>query len=103
MHYRIIIFKCYEIVNILILVIKDNIENSKKKVYACEECDEEFNDSRNLKIHNRIHTGENPYKCKERGKAFNKLDHLTKHSRNHTKKNHTNARNVEKNSYDPVI
>lgn len=55
-----------------------------ERPYVCGICSAAFVQSSNLKAHRRIHTGERPFVCKECGQAFSRSSHLTGHKRTHT-------------------
>ncbi|KAM3592015.1 uncharacterized protein V6R79_011559 [Siganus canaliculatus] len=52
--------------------------------YSCDICGKMFNRVRNLRIHQRCHTGEKPYGCMQCGKRFRQTGDLKKHKRVHT-------------------
>lgn len=59
-----------------------------EKKYSCDLCGYRCREERNLRQHNRIHTGENPVKCKVKDcdMAFRHHSALNRHNRNvHTK------------------
>uniref|UniRef100_A0A7M5XKZ9 Uncharacterized protein n=1 Tax=Clytia hemisphaerica TaxID=252671 RepID=A0A7M5XKZ9_9CNID len=59
-------------------------KGDKEKPYKCDICGKGFNNSGNLQIHLRTHTGEKPYKCDICGKGFNQSNNLQTHLRTHT-------------------
>uniref|UniRef100_A0A8C4RAC1 C2H2-type domain-containing protein n=1 Tax=Eptatretus burgeri TaxID=7764 RepID=A0A8C4RAC1_EPTBU len=52
--------------------------------YKCSVCGKSFSTKQNVKIHNRIHTGERPYKCSICGKNFSEKSSVKIHNRIHT-------------------
>ncbi|KAM7368956.1 hypothetical protein PAMP_013256 [Pampus punctatissimus] len=55
-----------------------------EKPYCCAQCGKRFNGLGDLKTHYRIHTGERPYCCELCKKTFSQAGHLTIHMRMHT-------------------
>ena len=55
-----------------------------EKPFQCETCNKRFTRSCSLKSHERIHTGEKPYQCKTCNKRFARLNALKVHERIHT-------------------
>ncbi|XP_063152292.1 zinc finger protein 397-like isoform X2 [Candoia aspera] len=52
--------------------------------YECSQCGKCLSTRRNLKLHQRSHTGEKPYKCFQCGKCFSQAGCLKTHQRFHT-------------------
>lgn len=50
----------------------------------CSDRGKAFNTSSHLKVHKKIHTGDNLYECSDRGKVFSGLSSLRIHVRTHT-------------------
>uniref|UniRef100_UPI00358E1439 zinc finger protein 37A-like n=1 Tax=Myxine glutinosa TaxID=7769 RepID=UPI00358E1439 len=61
-----------------------NTRHKKGCLYKCAVCGKNFSTKQNVKIHNRIHTGERPYKCSVCGKSFTAKNSVTIHMRTHT-------------------
>ncbi|CAB1327160.1 unnamed protein product [Coregonus sp. 'balchen'] len=52
--------------------------------YRCTFCGREYPHQCQLKMHQRVHTGEKPYECAQCGKQFSQLCGLKRHQRVHT-------------------
>ena len=59
-----------------------------EKPFSCKYCEEQFVNSGNLKIHEKIHTSKNLYKCEICGKCSNKSCNLKNHMIIHSKGRH---------------
>uniref|UniRef100_A0A673Y4M9 Zinc finger protein 213-like n=1 Tax=Salmo trutta TaxID=8032 RepID=A0A673Y4M9_SALTR len=56
----------------------------RAKSYRCTFCGREYPHLCQLKMHQRVHTGEKPYECALCGKQFSQLCSLKRHQRVHT-------------------
>uniref|UniRef100_A0A3B5PUA9 C2H2-type domain-containing protein n=1 Tax=Xiphophorus maculatus TaxID=8083 RepID=A0A3B5PUA9_XIPMA len=62
--------------------------STKKRSFKCDICGRcytrHFSQLSDLKVHNKIHTGERPFSCKSCGKCFSQIGHLIAHKKTHT-------------------
>lgn len=62
-----------------------NLEKDlNERRHKCNTCGEMFKKSAQLRIHERIHTGEQPYQCNVCFKSFKQVGNLKRHERIHT-------------------
>ena len=52
--------------------------------FECKQCGKCFHQAEQLRIHERVHTGEKPFECKHCGKCFSQAGNLRKHEILHT-------------------
>uniref|UniRef100_A0A8C6XNB5 C2H2-type domain-containing protein n=1 Tax=Naja naja TaxID=35670 RepID=A0A8C6XNB5_NAJNA len=57
---------------------------TENRQHECSQCGKCLSTRRNLKLHQRSHTGEKPYKCCQCGKCFSQAGCLKTHQRFHT-------------------
>ena len=62
----------------------NNSNNSKHKIFTCNECGKVFNAHYNLTRHMPVHTGARPFICKVCGKGFRQASTLCRHKIIHT-------------------
>ena len=60
------------------------VSQPKKRLYLCTFCQKAFQASSSLKIHERIHTGEEPFECETCKKRFKRKSVLKEHEVIHT-------------------
>jgi len=56
--------------------------------YQCSFCGRSFHKKANMKVHERIHTGEKPYTCNKCGQAFGGASNLYHHKKKHHPENY---------------
>lgn len=53
-----------------LLKCHEDLHNGIKNPFACEKCDDKFNEYRKWYVHQRVHTGDRPFGCKICDKTF---------------------------------
>lgn len=68
--------------------VEFNIQNARlpNGRYECHICQKSLADPKTLKLHIRLHTGQNLKRCKICDRGFAKQNHLTRHMASHEKK-----------------
>ncbi|KAJ4426009.1 hypothetical protein ANN_27636 [Periplaneta americana] len=59
-------------------------EIAREKTFKCDICGKCFWEARDVKTHERMHTGDKPFKCDVCGLGFSQSGHLNRHARLHT-------------------
>ena len=65
-------------------IVKDCAKGKNLSMFSCNICGKRFNQQRNLKRHNLIHTGEKPYQCKYCNRKIRHQSTFKRHERIHT-------------------
>lgn len=71
---------------------------SQSSRYPCEICGELYSRIDNMRVHQRMHSGEKPYKCKYCGQPFRWAGALRSHEASHVRSQSTNLRNSASSS-----
>merc|ERR1719369_286782 len=78
---------------------KHTREHTVEKPFKCDQCEKAFKSSAHLKGHKRIHTGERPFKCDQCEKSFTQSSSCKRHEKT-CKKSSSSSQNVETNTGD---